>query len=62
MADIINLRRRRKQLKRDKDAEAAAQNRSRFGRSAGERQRTETLAEIDSRRLDGHRRDETKEE
>ena len=62
MADIINLRRRRKQSKRDKDAEAAAQNRSRFGRSADERRRSEALAEIEDRRLDGHRRDETKEE
>ena len=59
MADVINLRRRRKRLQREKDAEAAAQNRSRFGRSAGERRRSEAVAEIESRRLEGHRREET---
>jgi hypothetical protein len=62
MADIINLRRRRKRLQREKDAEAAAQNRGRFGRSADERRRSETIAEIESRRLDGHRREESGEE
>ena len=62
MADIINLRRRRKRLQREKDAEAAAQNRSHFGRSAGERRQSEAVAEIESRRLEGHRREETGEE
>lgn len=53
MAEIINLRRRRKARERgDREIEAAA-NRALHGRSKEERLRLESEAERDRRRLDG---------
>lgn len=55
MADIVNLRRARKQRARQ-DAEAQAQqNRISFGRSKAERNLTETERSKAARELDGHR-------
>ena len=55
MAEIVNLRTRRKQLARADAAHAAAQNRAQHGRTRAERQATEAARERDERSLDGHR-------
>ena len=58
MAEIINLRQARKAKARvGKEAEAAA-NRAKFGRTKAEKQLEATKASIESKRLDGHKRDE----
>lgn len=55
MAEIVNLRRVRKQRARQ-DAEAqAAQNRLTFGRTRNERLATEVARDKAARDLDGHR-------
>ena len=55
MAEIINLRRARKQRTRQ-DAEAKAeQNRISFGRTKAERTLTEAERDKAARELDGHR-------
>lgn len=55
MAEIINLRRARKQRKRDEADRQAEQNRISFGRSKPERSLTEAERKLAARRLDGHR-------
>ncbi len=55
MAEIVNLRSRRKQLARTAAAEAAAENRVQHGRTRAERQATESARDKESRNLDGHR-------
>ncbi|KQU51880.1 hypothetical protein ASG72_10315 [Bosea sp. Leaf344] len=57
MAEIINLRRARKQRKRDEQDRQAAQNRVSFGRSKPERALAEAEQTLASRRLEGHRRE-----
>jgi hypothetical protein len=55
MAEIVNLRRARKQRARQ-DAEAQAeQNRITFGRSKAERTQTQAERDKAARQLDGHR-------
>ena len=55
MAEIVNLRRVRKQRARQ-DAEAQAeQNRISFGRTKAERKSTEAERDKATRQLDGHR-------
>ena len=55
MAEIVNLRRARKQRARQ-DAEAqASQNRITFGRTKAERKLTEAQAAQTERTLEGHR-------
>ncbi|SFI69417.1 DUF4169 family protein [Albimonas pacifica] len=61
MAEIINLRRARKQRGRDARRKAGDENAARHGRSAAERAREAAEATLARRRLDGHRRDETGE-
>ena len=57
MAEIVNLRRVRKQRARQ-DAEAQAQqNRISFGRTKAERSLTEAERDKATRQLDGHRLD-----
>ncbi|HTY70174.1 MAG TPA: DUF4169 family protein [Alphaproteobacteria bacterium] len=58
MADIVNLRRRRKQKVREAADVAAAANRARFGRPKAERDREKAEAErarteIDNKKLTG---------
>lgn len=55
MAEIINLRRVRKQRKRDEADKQAEQNRISFGRSKPERMLTEAEKTLAAKRLDGHR-------
>ncbi len=57
MAEIVNLRRVKKQRARDAAAQAAAENRARHGRTAAAKQ-AERLEQARARRaLDGTRKD-----
>jgi hypothetical protein len=61
MAQIINLRQKRKEKARaDKDVRAE-QNRIAFGRTKAERTLTESRKELEAKRLDAHRRDDESE-
>ena len=56
MADVVNLRQRRKQKTREEQDKAAAENRARFGRPKAERtrERAESLrarAELEHKKL-----------
>lgn len=58
MGEVINLRNFRKSKERDERTKKAAENRTRSGRSKGERKRDEaeteaTVSFLDKRRLDG---------
>ncbi|KFC73780.1 hypothetical protein FG93_01469 [Bosea sp. LC85] len=55
MAEIINLRRARKQRQRVATETKADQNRIDFGRSKAERSLTEARREKATRELDGHK-------
>lgn len=55
MAEIINLRRARKQRARQDADEQAQQNRIAFGRTKAERRLTEAERDKAARTLDGHR-------
>jgi len=55
MGDIVNLRRARKQAKRQLDEKSAAANRVRYGRSKAERARLAALDDKARHALDGHR-------
>jgi Domain of unknown function (DUF4169) len=55
MADIVNLRRARKDKARAEKAAEAAGNRARFGRSKAERDKRVADEALAIRRLDGHR-------
>jgi len=54
-AKIINLRGERKRRNRAAEAERAAENRARHGRTKGERRLDESARETAERSLDGHR-------
>jgi len=57
VAEIVNLRQARKRRTRaEKDAQAE-QNRMSFGRTRAEREASAAKAELEARRLEGHRRD-----
>lgn len=56
-ADVINLRRARKQKARSERERQAEANRLRFGRSKEERQQEAATKSLEDRRLDGSRRD-----
>lgn len=56
MAEIINLRRARKQRARQDAETQAQQNRVSFGRSKAERRLTEAERDKATRALEGHRR------
>ena len=57
MAEIVNLRMRRKQDKRRRDDEAAAANRLAHGIGKAERKAAERTRDKAARDLDQHRRD-----
>ena len=61
MAEIVNLRRARKDKARAAKEAKAAANRTRFGRPKAERELTEAARAIETRRLDAHRRDDRDE-
>lgn len=54
-AEIINLRRVKKAKARDADNKAAAANRIAFGRSKAEKQQSEAVQRLETRKLDGHK-------
>lgn len=58
MADIINLRTARKRKGREQQAAQAAENRIVFGRTKAEKDLVKAKAELDGKRLDGHKREE----
>ncbi|MCC6984305.1 MAG: DUF4169 family protein [Bauldia sp.] len=55
MAEIVNLRRARKDKIRAGEKRAAEANRAAFGRTRDEKRRAKVEAERASRRLEGHR-------
>jgi hypothetical protein len=57
MAEIVNLRRARKQRDRLAAEKQAGQNRLSFGRSRAERALSEAERDKADRHVDGHRRD-----
>ncbi len=57
MGEIVNLRRARKAKVREEEAEAAAANRARHGRTVAERQKERLEREQAARRLDGAKQD-----
>lgn len=57
MAEIINLNRVRKAKARAADKAGAAANRAAFGRTKAEREQAARTSEIETRRLDGAKRD-----
>jgi hypothetical protein len=58
MGDVINLKRARKRKARDAEAQIADANRLRFGRPGAERKLEEARADLEARKLDGHKRSE----
>ncbi len=57
MAEIVNLRARRKAAARSADRAAAAANAVKFGRTKAEREAETLQSEKLARDLDGHKRD-----
>lgn len=57
MAEIVNLRRARKQKARADKTRLADENRAAFGRPKAEKERQRLLSEQTERHLDGHRRE-----
>jgi len=58
MGDVINLKRARKRKAREVEAQTADANRLRFGRPGAERKLEEARADLEARKLDGHKRSE----
>ena len=56
MGEIVNLRTVRKRKARAEREQAAAENRARFGRTRDERVTERLDKELETRRLDAHRR------
>ena len=56
MGEVVNLRLARKRKARAEKAEAADENRARFGRSGAARERQQAVEDLDRRRHEGHRR------
>ena len=57
MAEILNLRQARKRKAREDARRKGDENAARHGRTKAEKERGEKLSEIETRRLDGHRRE-----
>lgn len=57
MAEIVNLRRARKQAGRDADRQAADENAARHGLTKGEKRRQEAERAQGAAHLDRHRRE-----
>ena len=57
-AEIINLRRVRKERARAVDKDAAEANRAAFGRTKAEKSMTNAEKDAAQRKLDGHRRED----
>jgi hypothetical protein len=59
MADIVNLRRARKDKARAEKEAKAAENRIKFGRTKAEKQAAEAERRLSERRIEAHRRDKS---
>lgn len=57
MGDLVNLKQRRKQAKREADDKAAAENRIKFGISKAKKNLTKAQQVLSDKSLDGHKRD-----
>jgi hypothetical protein len=57
MAEIINLKRVRKAAARQQKERDAESNRIKFGQSKASRAASKALHNLDTKRLDGHKRD-----
>jgi len=57
MGDVVNLRRARKERDRRAKHDAAQAKRAAFGRSKSERELTSAQAQLESARLEAHRRE-----
>jgi len=57
MAEIVNLRQARKQKNRTEAESLAAENRAKFGQTKAKKQKDAALKALDSKKLDGHKRD-----
>jgi Domain of unknown function (DUF4169) len=57
-ADIVNLRKVRKDKARAKKAKRADENSAKFGRSKAEREKTTAETELTRRRFEGLKRDD----
>jgi len=55
MGDVMNLRRRRKSLERQRKEAEAAENRAKFGMTKPDRRSLDSKREQAERILDGHR-------
>mgnify|MGYP002684892373 CR=1 FL=1 len=53
-ADIVNLRRARKERARREKEVQAAENRTKFGRTKAEREHASAVTDLERRRLDAH--------
>lgn len=56
MGDVINLKLHRKRKDREAKEAVAAANRTKFGRTKAEKEATRAVVDLETRRLDGHRR------
>jgi len=61
-AELVNLRRVRKAKQRQADAETAAENRLRFGKSKAERHLETAVAAREERSFQGHRRERNQDD
>ena len=59
MVEVINLKRARKQKERANAQAAAGANRAAFGRTKAEKKLSQSRADAERRKLDGHKRDDT---
>ncbi len=55
MAEIINLRLKRKQKSRSAKESKAEQNRAKFGQTKAAKLKTDSLKQISDKNLDGHK-------
>jgi Domain of unknown function (DUF4169) len=61
MADIVNLNERRRRMAREQKERDSAARRLLFGRTKGEKQRSEKQRSADIRKLDGAQREKDEE-
>ncbi|WP_237152400.1 DUF4169 family protein [Oryzibacter oryziterrae] len=61
MGDVVNLRLHRKAADRKKREAQADANRAKFGRTKAEKEQTAAVEKLETRRLDGHKREDTQE-
>ena len=58
MAEIINLRQKRKELERERKERDADTNRAKFGRTKAEKNLSAAEEDLRAKKLDGARRDD----